>query len=679
MVADFGHGPAPLSIPASSPTKTTGTASYPRADIAGDTRLVLAAPASDLLLVQPQLRVPTNGTVHQIQRVEGPLAGSARLGLWPRVQLGSEWRNLPTRLVNVEDHEGRRQVGIDLELPEGMAGRTVQLEVMATAIDWGPRVSVRSAPLQVPQQARLDLATGILEQAWASGPVDFVVEACADSACTALYETRMDPARESDRVWRDASIDLEAYAGATVSLVFRSTLSPVSSEQLSLPVWANPTIRIPHKADRSAPNVVLLSIDTLSARHLPTYGYFRDTAPTIAERFERGGTVFDNCVAAATSTPESHMSMLTGLQPLEHGIGSGPEVLNPAIATIAEQVRAAGITTSAISEDGWLAAATGFGRGFDEYKEAKSADVAEPGEPANPTFTAAKSWLRGHADQRFFLFLHTLQVHDPYVPPVTYANLFSTKQEGEAIGADAPAHIREAQGYDQEIRYTDDEVAALLATMDELRLSDTTVFIVVSDHGEAFLEHGFLRHGSFLFEEVTHVPLMMRGPGVPPGLRVAAPVGHVDLADTIASFLGVEPPPGSRGVDLRRTFSDGGSAVDGAFYFSESWGGIAAGPQGTPMTFRAPAFAVRQGQRKTVRYRSERGAPSSECYDLAKDPGEETNLCAGTTPEPADLAAMLEAYQQVAARHRTQLLGAGDATTNVPSQLPLDSAREGTR
>ncbi|MCC6766671.1 MAG: sulfatase-like hydrolase/transferase, partial [Deltaproteobacteria bacterium] len=360
MIADFGRGPVPLPGTTSSPASDAGTAGFPRVPIADDTRLVLAAPASGILMLRQHLQVSPTGAVHETVRADEVFAGSSHLLLMPRVQVGAQWTDLDPRIVKLETREGAPHATVDLRLPAATTGHTIQLVVMATAIDWGPQISLRTAPVRIPKDARLELATGVLEPSWHQGPVQFVVEACGDQACTQLYETNMDPARESDRSWRDASVALDAYVGKNVSLVFRSKLSPLTSEQFSLPVWANPTIRVPRKADRSTPNVVLLSVDTLSARHLPTYGYFRDTAPILAKEFERGGTVFDNCVAAATSTPQAHMSMFTGLHPLEHGITAGVEVLDPAILTVTEQVRTAGVATGAVTEDGWLAAGTGF-------------------------------------------------------------------------------------------------------------------------------------------------------------------------------------------------------------------------------------------------------------------------------------------------------------------------------
>jgi len=667
MIVDFGGGPIPVPTAASNSAQS----GYPRAQIQDETRLVLAAPASGALIWWPRFEVPSNRALRATVDVAETLAGASRVLLVPRVHAGAEWIDLATRIVDVHNVEGHRKIDVDLQFPDTVTDRHVELTVSAVAVDWGPAIALRTPPFEVPNGSRLELAMGVLEPAWGQGPMSFVIDACRQDACEPIHETRMDPAREADRGWRDASIDLDRYAGTELSLVFRSTLSPVNAETFSLPVWANPTVRVPRKDRRSAPNVILLSVDTLSARHLPTYGYFRDTAPLLRREFELGGTVFDNCVAAATSTPQAHMSMFTGLQPLEHGITTGAEVLDRALRTVTERIRDAGVATGAVTEDGWLGAEHGFGRGFDEYTENKSADIMAPTGQVDKTFAAAKAWLRRHADQRFFLFLHTFQVHDPYAPPSEYASSFPTDASGAAITTDTPPHIEKAQRYDQEIRYMDDELGGLLAELDDLGLSRNTVFIVTSDHGEAFLEHGFYLHSTFLFEEVTHVPLLMRGPGIPRGLRISAPVGHVDLANTIASFFDVEPPPGSRGIDLRRAFHDTNSVTNGAFYFTESWGTIALQPDG-PIDFFTPAFAVRQGNRKVARYPNKDGSHRFECYDVDADPGEQTNLCADGTPEPADLVATLDAYKEVTARRRAQIIPPDGAQREEPATLPLD-------
>lgn len=393
----------------------------------------------------------------------------------------------------------------------------------------------------------------------------------------------------------------------------------------------------PARAEPSTPNVVLLSIDSLSARHLPTYGYFRDTAPLLARELEAGGTVFDDCVAAATSTVPAHMSILTGLQPLEHGVTSDQEALRSSIQTVTEKVRAAGIRTAAFPGAGRLGPASGLGRDFDEYDETDGNDGTVPGAQVDEPFTAARTWLKRHASERFFLFI---LVGNRHALAPQYADLFPTDEQGAVIDESAPPLVRAAQLQDRAIRQIDDEIGALLAAIDELGLAENTVVILTSGHGTDLAVRESGRHDPSLREEIIHVPLLMRGPGVPRGLRIDAPVGHVDVTNTIASFLGVEPPRGSRGIDLRRTFGGNGAATDGAFYFTESPSGL----------------AVRQGHRKVARYTKEDGSHWSECYDLVTDPEERINLCADQTSEPADLVATLDAYRGVTARRRAELI-----------------------
>ncbi|MCH6556009.1 MAG: sulfatase-like hydrolase/transferase, partial [Chloroflexi bacterium] len=122
-------------------------------------------------------------------------------------------------------------------------------------------------------------------------------------------------------------------------------------------------------------NVILLSIDTLRADHLTSYGYRHDTAPFLEERFGRGGTVFDHMVASATITTPSHASMFTALSPPAHGAVHGVKILPRRIPTLAEIVRRKGIDTAAFTEDGWLGVQHGFGRGFADYESAMSTEL----------------------------------------------------------------------------------------------------------------------------------------------------------------------------------------------------------------------------------------------------------------------------------------------------------------
>ena len=258
------------------------------------------------------------------------------------------------------------------------------------------------------------------------------------------------------------------------------------------------------------------------------------------------------------------------------------------------------------------------------------------------TFANARSWLRWNRDKRFFLFLHTFQVHSPYAPPARYADLFS-EYDGKPLDESSPSHLREMADYDREIRYTDDELRRLFESIDELGLAEDTVFIVTSDHGEAFLEHGLLEHGGYLTEEVIHVPLMFWGRGIPEGRRIPTLVSHVDLMPTILELLGLRGPALTQGSSLLALLR--ASANDPALaarpLFSESPSVLATGPEHSRVEFRGPAYMVRKGSRKLARYPTQ-GGVEYRYFDLASDPLEQRNLYPTHASEAADLRELLE-------------------------------------
>jgi arylsulfatase A-like enzyme len=337
------------------------------------------------------------------------------------------------------------------------------------------------------------------------------------------------------------------------------------------------------------------------------------------------------------------MTIFTSLPPSVHGATDGFKVLASGILTLPEWIRAQGLDTAAVTEDGWVGAHQGFARGFDVFIENESARITAPEGQVDRTFARARRWLELHRDKRFFLFLHTYQVHAPYAPPARYAGLF-VPPEGQA----APLHVRQLADYDREIRYTDDELAGLFAALERLGLADRTIVVVTSDHGEEFLEHGLVSHGAHLYEESVGVPLVLRGPGIPAGRRIAAPVGHADLMPTLLELLGLPVPGGLSGRSVRPLLQGGSGELEARPVFSEGWATFQPGADGG-RAFEPPSLAVRRGERKLARYRSPDGT-RYELYDLSADPGERSDLSRSEPGEAGGLRALLEAYERETAR-----------------------------
>src|SRR5262249_37571382 len=157
----------------------------------------------------------------------------------------------------------------------------------------------------------------------------------------------------------------------------------------------------------------------------------------------------ETVVAQATLTPVSNMSLFTSLYPREHGVTDLKRAADPeTMPTMPEQFRRAGYATSAITEDGLLQPALGFERGFDDYRENKSADLGSTAGQVERTFQDALAWMRDHRNFPFFLFVHTYQVHRPYTPPPPYRGTFGP--------VDATGPAADLDRYEEEIRYTDD-------------------------------------------------------------------------------------------------------------------------------------------------------------------------------------------------------------------------------
>ncbi|MEB2284467.1 MAG: hypothetical protein B6D46_02985 [Polyangiaceae bacterium UTPRO1] len=568
---------------------------------------------------------------------------------------GCERSSAPTRVPYARLVDFTKPPG-DAAIPHGAMGDEMRHVLVLRQGHVRPGAIERSfdsVSIPIPAGAELDFALGAATAPEGDRTVTFEIGACDEAACETIFTERVDFAAAGVEAWMDRHVALDRFAGTDRRLTFRVVVATAST----LPYFANPTLWVRTPEPKFSRNVVLVSLDTLRASRLGSYGYRHDTAPFIDATFARGGTLFEACVAAATNTTASHMTMFTSLPPSVHAVGIDPLLpLPPWMATLPERFRAEGFTTGAITEDGWVAAALGFGRGFDTYAENKSPDIMEPRGQADVTFAGAGEWLRRHRDERFFLFVHTYQVHSPYVPPAEYGALFTAQPDVP------PAAAVDAANYDREIRFTDDMLQRLVAAIRDLGLADRTIVIVTADHGEEFLEHGCLWHGPDLYEEVTHVPLMLRGPGIPAGLRIPEPVGLIDLLPTLLDLAGIAVPPEAMGRSLvpalQRRHADPDRELS-----TEAWMNAECGGR----SYAMPGFALRVGNRKMARYRRA-GSFAYELYDIATDPRERSDRRAADAREAADLQARIDGYENDCRERREALrVRAGaPATANKP-------------
>jgi arylsulfatase A-like enzyme len=642
------------------------------ATIGDDVRLVLSVAKRRPLFFVESIAMPESRKLAFSVDVPPEMQDAGVLLVEPMYRRGVVWSKLPGQIAEPTSSGGMSKVSIRFDVPSDIPpGETIGLHAMTyirTCAEWrAHETSLRA----VPERARLDFSIGMAQASRDGESAQFVIEACPDGdECRVVFEESLHRDHAAYEGWADRSIDLRDLAGKQVRFRFR-TRGSADNALRTIPVWGDPTIYQQSEADPARTNVILISLDTLSAPHLGTYGYEHDTAPFLDEMFGRGGTTFERCVAAASSTSPSHMTMFSGRSPSVNSVTTGMEALPSYFPVVTEAIRSAGISTGAVTENGWLGVQHGFGRGFGAYVENKSPDIMTPTGQVTLTLQKARQWLMTHQNQQFFLFIHTFQVHDPFTPPRDYQDLFPTIA-GMEIHTDSALHLREHRAYDQEIRFTDGELRKFFGGLREDGFLDDTVVLIVSDHGENFGEHGWMGHGAELYEQVTHVPLLVAGKGVAKGRRLRGLVGHLDLAPTIADIFGVAAPVNAEGRSLLPLLQGAPDPPEARVLVTESWGAGTKNIAYEPVRFLRPAFAVRRGDRKLVRYRDEAGF-RFEYYDLLADPGENHDLYQARPKDAEDLVDFVTSYEERAhAAREAQKNSAGQpaAASEEPDMDP---------
>jgi len=405
------------------------------------------------------------------------------------------------------------------------------------------------------------------------------------------------------------------------------------------------------------PSLLLITIDTLRRDRLGCYGSASIDTPHL-DALAQSGALFETVVASAPTTAPSHATMMTALSPRAHGVLANGQTLAPNAATLAEVLRGAGYATGAFVSSAVLARRAGLDRGFDDYIEAYGRDGGKQSvSPAESTNARAIPWLRAHARDPFFLWVHYYDPHQPYEAPGAfgahadpgYAGAmpeWDDKQLRDWIrSADIPAeetrHLRAR--YDAEVGYVDAQVGALLAALDASGARGRTLVCVTSDHGETLGEHaGYFGHSHQLYDTTLLVPLIVSLPGRVPTRHVAAaPARLLDLAPTLLALLGRPALEGVEGRSLLPIAASATARGDGAGVVRDD---RAAGGDADDLV-RSPAFAVsethpsdrpgpdvnaiprklsmRSGDGKLIRWLD---SDSLEVFDLARDPGETRNL-----------------------------------------------------
>ncbi|MBV8546940.1 MAG: sulfatase [Acidobacteria bacterium] len=432
-----------------------------------------------------------------------------------------------------------------------------------------------------------------------------------------------------------------ATAGLAIAIV-ACALAPLAKGQRE---------SVRHAARAGAPNILLISIDSLRADHLHAYGYPRRTSPNI-DSLAADGALFETVISPTSWTLPAHMTLMTSLAPEEHGVITNRLRLGSNVDTLPMRLQRSGYTTAGFVSATYLDGIYGFSRGFDEYDDYTLLRVA--GEKSRAAVTSrdvaqrAIGFLNRHAAARdarpFFLFLHFFDVHYNYNPPQPYARMFDSAYTGRATGDVDSIHQGMASRdlhhdvalYDGEIAWVDANIGSILDTLRRHGIEDNTIIAITADHGEEFLEHGQAAHYKTLYDEVLRVPLVVRYPGhVFSGRRVQGQVRLMDVAPTLltlARLPAAKPRSGNQARSLACLITSPGP------------------PRAAPLLpafgdLRGEVASVRTGGAKLIRnLRTHR----EEFYDLVSDPGERTNLDALPKTQRDQLRVILDRWRSTA-------------------------------
>ncbi len=412
------------------------------------------------------------------------------------------------------------------------------------------------------------------------------------------------------------------------------------------------------KATASGPNVIFIVTDTLRADALTTYGGASGQTPHL-DAFARDGVLFEQAYSQASWTRPSIASLLTSLYPSVHGAIHKMDMLPDRVLTLAEAFSAAGYWSAGLVTNINVAPIFNFQQGFGEYhylppdfyfwatdsstrlaiykglravRERFGADrmyFYNYYQDARVVDDNVTAWIEQSPPQPFFLFIHYMDPHDPF---------FEIPYDGRAVARastpEPPVARRDEMHrlYLEDVSYLDAHLGALFDRLRTRGLYDNSVIAVVADHGEEFQEHGGWWHGTTLYDEQVHVPLIVKRAHEPtPGLRRTDPVRTIDVAPALMVAAGVRQPQAFMGHDLFRDGPD-----QWPVYAEEDL-------EGNVLT------SLRVGDWKVITANpgNPRGLRPVELYEVSSDPHERNDRAAN---EPERTSALLQ--QLAAARAR---------------------------
>ena len=466
-----------------------------------------------------------------------------------------------------------------------------------------------SYPVTIPPQAFLQFGLSAstlvfaVESPELAQPVTASVFFADEAGREKLYQRRIDlKNRPADRTWFEEKVDLAALAGRTGTLQFETSSEIIDEDELTLVYWSTPRIT-QATASTEAPNLLFITIDCLRADHVGAYGYPHPTTPNI-DALSAKGLRFANAYANAPMTLPSIPQIFTSqLFP------SRDEPL------LTAPFSNAGIPSAAFVNNAWIP--LWLSQGAHAEPPGTFDQIISGSLDARAITDRALAWLGDNDQNRFALYLHFLDAHTPYRPPARWREIFvDPKYQGpvgdtfhDDKGAAAGKYNAKDQKkiialYDAGIRYVDAQIQRILEKLKSDHAFDNTLIVISADHGEELWDHGSFFHGQSLYEELLHIPLIVKLPdSVDAGRVVKRTVQGIDLAPSILDWMNLPSPDQFQGEKL-------GNALD-----KEPRDFIATATQAQFPT----RYAIRRGQTKLV---ESLDLAEVQGFQLDKDPGE---------------------------------------------------------
>ncbi|MBX3251785.1 MAG: sulfatase-like hydrolase/transferase [Myxococcales bacterium] len=510
--------------------------------------------------------------------------------------------------VGARGRDGAVQAGLALDWlrlgPEGDAG----------LVDQTPSPVVSGSALSLPPRHKQRFAFEVPRGAFLLGDARGALRVRALRETGALVDL--------GRHEGELRVDLAPVAGELVRL----ELAPEGASGVEVRAARVATFDAPvggRVEVRPTRNVLIYLVDTVRADKLRPWNPETRVQTPGLDRWVQRAAVFERGYTQENWTKPSVATLLTGLLPWQHTATSGEAVLPRSVEMLSETLQGAGFHTGAFVANGYVSDKFGFQQGWRTWR-----NYIREGRRSAATFVAADvlEWLDARPQDRpFFLYVHTIDPHVPYIPPEETLALYDgedyhgpvdfTNDRGllEKIKAgrlrlnDRDKRRLEAL-YDGEITYHDTHFASILDGLERRGLRDDTLVVFTADHGEEFFDHDSVGHGHSLYEELLHVPFVVRVPGIESPVRVAEPVGLVDVVPTVLDALGREVPselPGRSLLPLLR-------------------GEVSDAPRVNVSGFMDGWRAVIAGRYKLIQRTHRRWT----LFDLEADPGETRDLAA---------------------------------------------------